>query len=104
MATGFDSLKYVRGDLLILDQLKLPDSLEYLAVKNADDAWSVIKKVNIIFQLNIKMKYNYISPQTTQYGCRCKYAVLPSLRLWQHSASPLILRQSDSVSPLQPRP
>ena len=42
-----ESLKYSRGNLQVIDQLKLPHELIYIGVQNAEAAWSVIREMNV---------------------------------------------------------
>mmetsp|Transcript_9702 Transcript_9702/g.29504 ORF Transcript_9702/g.29504 Transcript_9702/m.29504 type:complete len:379 (+) Transcript_9702:124-1260(+) len=42
-----ESLKYKRGHLEVLDQLLLPTKTRYIAVENAQDAYRVIKEMNV---------------------------------------------------------
>jgi hypothetical protein len=56
MATSsqtLQSLKYSRdtNSLEVLDQLEVPHRITYIAVKNSEDAWSVIRKMQV-FQLS----------------------------------------------------
>ena len=44
---SLQSLIYERGSLQVIDQLKLPHELEFLPVRNADDAWSVIRTMQV---------------------------------------------------------
>ena len=39
------AIKYTRGDLWILDQLKLPHAEEYDEIQNSQDAWRAIKEM-----------------------------------------------------------
>lgn len=41
------AIKYERGRLQILDQLLLPDTSKYLDVKNCEDGWQAIKKMQV---------------------------------------------------------
>lgn len=51
MATSntLQSLKYSResNSLEVLDQLKVPHSSDYVTVKNCEDAWSVIRTMQV---------------------------------------------------------
>eukprot|EP00405_Crypthecodinium_cohnii_P051193 CAMPEP_0206589434 /NCGR_PEP_ID=MMETSP0325_2-20121206/38922_1 /ASSEMBLY_ACC=CAM_ASM_000347 /TAXON_ID=2866 /ORGANISM="Crypthecodinium cohnii, Strain Seligo" /LENGTH=390 /DNA_ID=CAMNT_0054097995 /DNA_START=37 /DNA_END=1212 /DNA_ORIENTATION=- len=47
MSSSLRSLIYAPGSLQILDQLKVPQSKEYVAVPNAEAAWSVVKKMQV---------------------------------------------------------
>ena len=42
------AFKYKRGQLLVLDQLKLPHIHEYLEVKSTEDGWQVINKMQVM--------------------------------------------------------
>ncbi|XP_060081711.1 methylthioribose-1-phosphate isomerase-like [Ylistrum balloti] len=42
-----EAIKYSRGKLSILDQLLLPLQTEYIEVKNTNDGWQVIKKMQV---------------------------------------------------------
>ena len=48
---ALEAFKYKRGELLVLDQVKLPHCHEYIEVKTTEDGWQVINKmqVKIIF-------------------------------------------------------
>lgn len=41
------SLKYQRGSLSVLDQLKLPHETDYIVIKNSEDAWSSIRTMQV---------------------------------------------------------
>lgn len=41
------AIKYKRGSLDILDQLLLPDSTCYIPIKNTEDGWQAIKKMQV---------------------------------------------------------
>ncbi|CAF0964362.1 unnamed protein product [Rotaria sordida] len=41
------AIRYQRGSLLILDQLKLPDETVYISIHTADDAWKAIHTMTI---------------------------------------------------------
>ncbi|UJR25465.1 hypothetical protein I4U23_006812 [Adineta vaga] len=41
------SIRYQRGSLLILDQLKLPEESVYIAINTIDDAWKAIHTMSI---------------------------------------------------------
>jgi methylthioribose-1-phosphate isomerase len=47
MPFALESLKYKRGELTVIDQLKLPAELEYLPVRTAEDAWQVIRAMQV---------------------------------------------------------
>lgn len=47
MSFALESLKYKRGELTVIDQLKLPSELEYLPVRTAEDAWQVIRTMQV---------------------------------------------------------
>jgi methylthioribose-1-phosphate isomerase len=40
-------IRYQRGSLSILDQLKLPDESIYMEIINVDDAWKAIHNMSI---------------------------------------------------------
>ncbi|CAM9154564.1 unnamed protein product, partial [Chrysoparadoxa australica] len=44
---GLEALKYSNGKLTVLDQLKLPLATEWIQVKGTNDAWDVIKKMQV---------------------------------------------------------
>jgi len=44
---ALQSLKYSRGSLSVLDQLKVPQAKEYLPVPDSVAAWSVVKKMQV---------------------------------------------------------
>jgi len=41
------SIRYQRGSLAVLDQLKLPDELVYISINTVDDAWKAIHTMSI---------------------------------------------------------
>jgi methylthioribose-1-phosphate isomerase len=41
------AIRYQRGKLEILDQLLLPDVTQYIAIKDTEDGWSAIKKMQV---------------------------------------------------------
>jgi methylthioribose-1-phosphate isomerase len=41
------SLKYSRGSLKVIDQLKLPHELEYIDIFTSEDAWSAIRTMQV---------------------------------------------------------
>jgi methylthioribose-1-phosphate isomerase len=47
MSSSLESLKYSRGYLSVIDQLKLPHELEYIPVSNSTDAWNVIRTMQV---------------------------------------------------------
>lgn len=42
-----ESLRYKRGSLSVIDQLKLPHELEYVDIVNSQDAWGVIRSMQV---------------------------------------------------------
>jgi len=44
---ALQSLRYSRGSLSVLDQLKVPQVKEYIAVKDAEAAWTVVKTMQV---------------------------------------------------------
>lgn len=44
---SFESLKYNRGTLSIIDQLKLPTEIVYVNVSSKEEAWNVIRKMQV---------------------------------------------------------
>ena len=44
---SLEAIRYKRGELSILDQLKLPISSEYEEVKNVQDAWRVTREMKV---------------------------------------------------------
>ena len=44
---SLESLRYARGSLQVIDQLKLPHECEYVPVTTSEEAWSVIKKMQV---------------------------------------------------------
>jgi len=44
---ALQSLRYTRGNFEVLDQLVVPHGLEFLPVKDANDGWSVIRKMQV---------------------------------------------------------
>jgi methylthioribose-1-phosphate isomerase len=47
LSTSLQSLKYSRGSLKVLDQLKLPDIIEYVDINSVEDAWKVIRLMQV---------------------------------------------------------
>lgn len=47
MSGNLESLKYSRGQLSVIDQLKLPLELEFIDVQSIQDTWSVIRKMQV---------------------------------------------------------
>ena len=41
------SVKYIDGKLSVIDQLKLPSELIYIDINNKEDAWDVIRKMQV---------------------------------------------------------
>ncbi len=48
-ATCLEAIRYSRREntLSVLDQLKLPQVIEYVEVKGVDDAWTVIRQMQV---------------------------------------------------------
>jgi methylthioribose-1-phosphate isomerase len=46
-STSLQSIIYTRGSLQVLDQLKLPHETSYLTISNSEDAWSVIRTMQV---------------------------------------------------------
>ncbi len=42
-----EAFRYKRGQLLVLDQLKLPAKHEYIDVKTVDEGWTVINTMQV---------------------------------------------------------
>ena len=47
MSASLQSLKYSRGSLEVIDQLLLPHELVYVKVENCNDAWAVIRSMQV---------------------------------------------------------
>ena len=47
MSQSLLSLKYTRGSLEVIDQLLLPDTLVFLPIKDCNDAWAVIRSMQV---------------------------------------------------------
>jgi 5-methylthioribose kinase len=47
MSNCLESVRYVDGKCSVIDQLKLPGELVYIDVKSKEDAWSVIRKMQV---------------------------------------------------------
>lgn len=47
MSSNLESLKYSRGALKVLDQLLLPHTIEFVDVHNVQDAWKVIRTMQV---------------------------------------------------------
>eukprot|EP01036_Dinobryon_divergens_P034543 gene34543-44648_t len=45
--SSLQSLKYNRGSLEVLDQLLLPHSIQYIALNDSNDAWAVIRSMQV---------------------------------------------------------
>lgn len=43
----FNTIRYQRGSLTIVDQLKLPDEIIYIHIHTVDDAWKAIHTMTI---------------------------------------------------------
>ena len=43
----FKTIRYQRGSLSIVDQLKLPDEILYIHIHTVDDAWKAIHTMTI---------------------------------------------------------
>jgi methylthioribose-1-phosphate isomerase len=46
-APTLEAIKYSKGSLSLLDQLKLPFHFEYLQIRTCEEAWDAIKKMNV---------------------------------------------------------
>ena len=53
---ALEAFKYKRGELLVLDQLKLPHCHEYIQVKTTEDGWQVINKMQVKIHSPVKIK------------------------------------------------
>ena len=51
-----EAFRYKPGNLLVLDQLKLPFMNEYIKVANVDEGWSVINKMQVSCYRNFERK------------------------------------------------
>ena len=47
MASSLQSIRYKRGQLEVVDQLKIPNELTYIQVKSCEDAWRVIRTMQV---------------------------------------------------------
>lgn len=47
MSSTLQSLKYTRGSLSVIDQLKLPTELEFIDIHTVQDAWDVIRTMQV---------------------------------------------------------
>ena len=47
MSSVLESLKYKRGELFVIDQLKLPNELDYIQILNSENAWEVIRSMQV---------------------------------------------------------
>ena len=47
MSSSLQSVRYERGALSVLDQLLLPHEKQYIAVAGSEDAWSVIRTMQV---------------------------------------------------------
>jgi methylthioribose-1-phosphate isomerase len=53
---NLEAFRYQSGKLLVLDQLKLPLTNEYIKVENVKEGWEVINKMqvrSIIYWINV---------------------------------------------------
>jgi methylthioribose-1-phosphate isomerase len=44
---SLQAVQYVRGEMRVLDQLKLPLESEYVPIKDSRDAWAVIRSMQV---------------------------------------------------------
>ena len=54
--SNLEAFRYQSGKLLVLDQLKLPLTNEYIKVENVKEGWEVINKMqvrSIIYWINV---------------------------------------------------
>lgn len=51
-----EAIRYTSGSLMLLDQLLLPNKSEYIQIKNTEDGWNAIKKMQVL-QLAIYKGY-----------------------------------------------
>jgi methylthioribose-1-phosphate isomerase len=47
MKTCSSACRYKRGELQLLDQLKLPFEFEYIPVTNCEESWKAIRAMNV---------------------------------------------------------
>jgi methylthioribose-1-phosphate isomerase len=47
MSSSLQSLIYARGNLTVIDQLKLPHELVYIEISSAEDAWVAIRTMQV---------------------------------------------------------
>ena len=47
MSSSLQSLKYSRGSLVVIDQLKLPHELVYVEIPSAEAAWTAIRTMQV---------------------------------------------------------
>jgi methylthioribose-1-phosphate isomerase len=47
MSSSLQSLKYSRGSLSVIDQLKLPHELIYVEISSSEDAWTAIRTMQV---------------------------------------------------------
>ena len=45
---ALEAFKYERGNLLVLDQIKLPHKHEYIQVSTVEEGWKVINEMQVI--------------------------------------------------------
>lgn len=43
-----EAIRYTSGSLMLLDQLLLPNKSEYIQIKNTEDGWNAIKKMQVL--------------------------------------------------------
>ncbi|XP_014769631.1 methylthioribose-1-phosphate isomerase [Octopus bimaculoides] len=106
MANLLEAIKYERGSLKILDQTLLPESFDYITLKNTDDAWHAIKDMKVrgapaiaitgCLSLAVELFNSKTSFQTTEKLCefignRLKYLV---------SARPTAVNMKEAASRL----
>jgi methylthioribose-1-phosphate isomerase len=44
---ALESLRYARGSLKVLDQLLLPHNVVYISISDSQDAWNVIRSMQV---------------------------------------------------------
>ena len=55
-----DAFRYKSGELLVLDQLKLPSKNEYIKVNSIEEGWNIINKMQVSSYLQSQIDFKCI--------------------------------------------
>ena len=55
-----DAFRYKSGELLVLDQLKLPSKNEYIKVNSIKEGWNIINKMQVSSYLQSQIDFKCI--------------------------------------------